>query len=199
MAWLRLPADWSAAARIGHNRQGLYRDGAGKTIRTRPDDPTRENIIGAVAEKAFADATGLPRPRFKTDALQGDAGYDFETAIGRIDVKGCKARPWYLGVKNSALQKPTPADWYVLLFCPTQQPSCWLVGYAAREELLAGAACASILDPKGTRGWASDPRNRALDPEPGHWLPVERLRSGRTLLERLKPAPAMLTVSDIQW
>ena len=90
--------------------------GNGGTPRLYPEDPARENIVGAIGEVWFARLYGLKVN--EENMPEGDGGIDFVVNLnGRdvaIDVKCAQRRPPYLLVKESHLHKHPAADFYVL-------------------------------------------------------------------------------------
>jgi hypothetical protein len=156
-------ARWDRARIEGERRQQMRETGFGSNT-IDPEHPAHENIVGACAELAFAEYFGLLPPQFYPQ-WRADPGYEFDTPIGRIDVKAAKKPPWFLGVTDTNLGKHPGADFYALMFCPLDEPECYLVGFATRAEMEAGTHADHMLDPRGMYEPAGRPR-------PGRWVPV---------------------------
>lgn len=173
MDWLRIPApSWDVALAIGRRRQRLKERTTGSTT---PLSDVETNAIGYIAERAFAKWYGLPATAFRED-LTADPGFDFETPAGRIDVKGSKARPYFLPVRENAFAKRPGADLFVLLFTPVRQSWAFVVGFATREEVERYPVVANCFEPRGRRTGLVIP---------GRVIPVSALRAPAELTHQL--------------
>ncbi|HEY1458713.1 MAG TPA: hypothetical protein VGH59_01500 [Casimicrobiaceae bacterium] len=182
--WMPLRANWQAARACGALRQQLREQTCGTSVRGDDAHPDRENIVGCVAEFALARVLGYPPPRFDP-ALARDRGWEFETAIGRLDVKGCAKPPWFLPAKDSALAKHPGADFFCLAWCPKEYRYCFLVGFATRAQMDAGEHVTNVL--YGTNEWPGIPgRIQRLPLYPGRALIRAIKCEDVTFLERLQ-------------
>lgn len=169
------PLDWATAQRLGAERQRV-RDTSkyGSGPHFYPDDPNHENIVGLAAELVFGTAIGQAPPPFYPD-WNCDPGYDYETAIGFVDVKGVSKDPWFLPVSDTALAKQPGAAYYVLVWCPADDDLAIGVGWASRAEMEGAPHAAHVFDPDEER-----PLPREI--VPGRWLPLSALHKVRRLV-----------------
>lgn len=163
---LPMPANWLEAQIVGERRQRLREATAGTSPRGNPDEPEHENVVGVVAEFALARVIHYPVPCFYVD-WENDPGWDFDTPVGRVDIKGCAKKPWFLPVSDAALAKQPGADFYCLVWCPDEGPDqvqreCLLVGFATRAQMDAGEHVDNIFDPDHERDYKNPTPGRIL-------------------------------------
>jgi hypothetical protein len=172
MSYVEMPApDWDLAVEMGRRRQ------AHCAARTSPRMTTveeAENVIGWAAEWSFAMFFGLPVPEFTGDT--GDEGFDFRVAGVTIDTKACKARPYFLPVKNSMLVKRT-AQLVVLIWCTVGARLVQLVGGMSRRRIETYPTIANCYEPR-------ERRTSLLIP--GRAIPIADLTDGTTIARWLK-------------
>jgi hypothetical protein len=115
--------DLFEAEKLGSERQGVHsKTGTPRFF----DDPNTEDVLGAKAELAFENMTGLKVDRRLLES--GDCNKDFEVTINGtklyIDVKGAR-RPVYLFVKEKDIQ--ICAD--ILVLAKVENDEVWWLGW----------------------------------------------------------------------
>jgi hypothetical protein len=118
----------SAARSLGLQRQKVHGQHPGRAVLF-AKNPEQPHIIGASGELAFAARYHLPVDR--KDRIDGDGGTDFQTPIGRVEVKVRKFKrrfpdPYHL---IPTWQIPRLAPWIVFARYEEETESAVLVGW----------------------------------------------------------------------
>lgn len=122
-------------ARIEQCRVWAAQRSSQKRASTKQLNPEYD-FIGVLAEECFGLLIGQPGPRF--DPSFRDAGYDFKTAVGTVDVKGVGPKaPRDLFV----LAVPLKADFYAVVYVGglETRPYANVFGFARQAEVAAVA------------------------------------------------------------
>jgi hypothetical protein len=94
-------------------------------------DPMGE-LVGAMAEHAWAWLYRLPQDSVTSHEAYGDGGIDFDMEEGSVDIKASGRYEDSWVVKRG----PCRADWYVFAF--VQQPDTVIFKAKASKEVVAG-------------------------------------------------------------
>jgi hypothetical protein len=101
------------------------------TNRSYPQVLSNRDLIGVIAEHAFAESYALSMDMTITPS--GDGGYDFRSRKGNsVDIKGTERADGRLMVANPR------ADIYVLAVVDCAEHTARFVGWTTRAALLAG-------------------------------------------------------------
>lgn len=113
------------------DQRRTYHDRHRTIVASRSITGRRDRVyLGLLGEFTFAALAGLDvDERLLPD---GDAGFDFETFVGRIDVKTTTVIPGYAPTLFVRYE-PLKADIYVLCGYAEATDTCWCVGWTTAD------------------------------------------------------------------